>query len=556
MLTVTAATLQSIAITPPNHSIAKGATQQFTATGTYSDSTTANITTTVTWTSATPATATINTTGLATGVAVGTSQITASLNGVTSAADVLTVTAATLQSIAITPTSPSIAKGATQQFTATGTYSDNSTANIASSVTWISATTSTATINSTGLATGVGVGTSQITASLSGVTSAADVLTVTAPTLQSIAVTPANPSIVQGATQQFTATGTYSDNTTQNITSTVTWSSATTATATINTTGLATGIGVGTSNITASLNGVTSTVDVLTVSATDVAPVVTSVSSTTPNGTYGVNSTIAITVSFSKAVFVTGTPLLALNDAGISTYASGSGTAVLTFSYTPQAGQNTPQLDAASTTALTLNGGSIADAASTRAVLTLPAPGAAGSLGANKTITIDTVAPTVVSYSVLFGNQTYNVTGSSRNRLPWQITGITVVFSKPIGAASVASLGGITATGISGLGTNTLTWTLNPTADGLYSTTLSGAGANAITDAAGNDLAGGAGFTQNLKILFGDVNDDGVVNIQDEILVNNGRSQPYNILLDLNGDFVVDTTDVAISRSQIGNTLP
>ena len=56
-------------------------------------------------------------------------------------------------------------------------------------------------------------------------TSPADVLTVTAATLASIAVTPASPSIGKGATQQFVATGTYSDNSTQNlITSTVTWS--------------------------------------------------------------------------------------------------------------------------------------------------------------------------------------------------------------------------------------------------------------------------------------------------------------------------------------------
>ena len=43
------------------------------------------------------------------------------------------------------------------------------------------------------------------------------------PTLTSIAVTPASPSIVTGATQQFTATGTYSDGSTQNLTNQVTW---------------------------------------------------------------------------------------------------------------------------------------------------------------------------------------------------------------------------------------------------------------------------------------------------------------------------------------------
>ena len=51
--------------------------------------------------------------------------------------------------------------------------------------------------------------------------------------LQSIAVTPANPSVAKGLTQQFTATGTYSDSSTQNLTSQVTWASATTSVATI-----------------------------------------------------------------------------------------------------------------------------------------------------------------------------------------------------------------------------------------------------------------------------------------------------------------------------------
>jgi hypothetical protein len=271
VLTVTPATLSSIAITPANPSISKGATQQFTATGTYSDSSTQNLTASVTWSSGTTAVATINAAGLATGVGPGTSSITASLSGVTFPADVLTVTPATLSSIAITPANPSISKGATQQFTATGTYSDSSTQNLTASVTWTSGTTTVATINAAGLATGVGPGTSSITASLSGVTSSADLLTVTPATLSSIAITPANPLIIKGATQQFTATGTYSDSSTQNLTASVTWSSGTTTVVTINAAGLATGVGAGTSSITASLNGVTSPADVLTVTLATIA---------------------------------------------------------------------------------------------------------------------------------------------------------------------------------------------------------------------------------------------------------------------------------------------
>src|SRR5262249_16300981 len=69
-------------------------------------------------------------------------------------------------------------------------------------------------------------------------------------------------------------------------------------------------------------------------------------------------------------------------------------------------------------------------------------------------------APTVVSFSVLWGAQSYNVTTSARSRLPWQVTGIQVVFSAPITAGSVNSLSGVTATNLAGLGTNTLTWTI------------------------------------------------------------------------------------------------
>ena len=62
----------------------------------------------------------------------------------------------------------------------------------------------------------------------------------TAPTLISIAVTPTDPTIRTSATQQFTASGTYSNNSTQDITSEVTWASSNSAVATINSAGLAT----------------------------------------------------------------------------------------------------------------------------------------------------------------------------------------------------------------------------------------------------------------------------------------------------------------------------
>src|SRR5207249_10297921 len=122
---------------PFRSSIGKGTTQQFVATGTYSDGTTLDLTSTATWLSSNTAVASISAGGLATGVAQGTSQISATSAGVTGSTT-LTVAAAVLVSIAVTPASPSIGRGTTQQFAATGTYSDGSTLGLTSSATWLS----------------------------------------------------------------------------------------------------------------------------------------------------------------------------------------------------------------------------------------------------------------------------------------------------------------------------------------------------------------------------------------------------------------------------------
>ena len=85
----------------------------------------------------------------------------------------LTVTASTLTAIAVTPSNPSITAGTTQQFTATGTYSDGSTGDLTGSVAWTSSNTGVATIDGTGLATAVSMGLATITATSGSVSGAA-----------------------------------------------------------------------------------------------------------------------------------------------------------------------------------------------------------------------------------------------------------------------------------------------------------------------------------------------------------------------------------------------
>jgi hypothetical protein len=131
-----------------------------------------------------------------------------------------------------------------------------------------------------------------------------------------------------------------------------------------------------------------------------------------------------------------------------------------------------------------------------------------------------------------------------------------VVFSEPIVNGSAASLGGAVVTGFTGLGSDTLTWTINPIPIGKIAIVLSGAGASALTDGMGSGLNAGAGFTQALKILWGDFNDDGVVSASDLVGVNNATTAPYIIFADMNGDGIVNLLDVQIVRSRAGTSLP
>jgi len=265
-------TLTAISVTPANSAIAKNTSQQFIATGIYSDNTTQDLTASVTWSSSDATTAAVDVPGHVIGKKVGRSIIKASYGSHSDDA-VLNITDATLVSIAVTPANPSIALGTKQQFTATGTYSDNSTQNLTNAVTWSSSSTGVATISnaagSNGLAASVAAGTTTITAAAGNVSGSTS-LTVTAATLTSIAVTPASPSIANRTTQQFKATGTYSDGSIHDLTDTATWSSSSVGVATISNAagskGLATAVAAGSTTIT-SVSGSVSGSTTLTVTA-------------------------------------------------------------------------------------------------------------------------------------------------------------------------------------------------------------------------------------------------------------------------------------------------
>src|SRR5262249_14132781 len=148
-LTVAARALVSLTVTPNPANVPLGLTLQMAATGTYSDSSTADLTSSATWVSVTTAVATISQTGLVTTILPGnpttpqTTTIRAQVGAVISSNVTLTVGVPVPVSIAVSPTSDFIPNGASTTFTATETLS-NGTVQTATGLTWNSSSTSIA----------------------------------------------------------------------------------------------------------------------------------------------------------------------------------------------------------------------------------------------------------------------------------------------------------------------------------------------------------------------------------------------------------------------------
>jgi len=248
-LTVTTPTLVSITLGPQDPTIPVGATQQFTATGVYSDGSTQDLTSTATWSSPPNVVIAINSAGLAAGLFPGTAPIQAN-SGSVYASTTVTVGSPAIVSIAVSPSAATVAQGSSQQYLAIGTYSDGSTQNVTTLLAWSSGTPTVAAVGSAGLAAGVSQGTATLTGTYENI-SASAVLTVTSPTLVSVTVLPNAASLSVGATQQLTATGRYTDGSTQNLTASSTWVSSNSSVIGANSTGLATASVTGNATITA-----------------------------------------------------------------------------------------------------------------------------------------------------------------------------------------------------------------------------------------------------------------------------------------------------------------
>lgn len=241
------------------------------------------------------------------------------------------------------------------------------------------------------------------------------------------------------------------------------------------------------------------------------APYVTSVTSSTLNGTYQAGQDIAVILNFTDMVTVIGSPRITLETGSIdrtALYSSGSGSAQLVFTYTVQPGDNNTDLDYISAQALDLNSGSIMDSNSNNAVTSLPAPGNANSLSFGAAIIIDASGPVIssaiissnnTSVDITFNESAYSTDGSAG---ALDTDDLILVFSANDGTATGANLTGlITPSGDALSGGETVVRaliTVSGKADGRETLTFTIPDNTSVFDALGNASLAATAKTVNL----------------------------------------------------------
>jgi large repetitive protein len=216
---------------------------------------------------------------------------------------------------------------------------------------------------------------------------------------------------------------------------------------------------------------------------------VANVTSSLSDGSYRAGQMIPVEVVFTEAVFVSGTPQLILatgNPAATAVdYSDGSGSDTLIFNYTVAAGNNSLDLDYDSVNALDLNGGTITDIDANDVHLELVPPGHATSLGANKSIIVDTTPP-----AVSFDLQSGSDTGTSNT------DNLTNAATLTFDANFTEAVSGFISQDLSNQGSSSgCTFTVGSETSNVYPVTASGCSAgtvilrlaaSAVIDSAGN----------------------------------------------------------------------
>ena len=225
----------------------------------------------VTWTVQDPNIVSVSAAGVVTGLAIGSTQVAANALGKSGIATI-TVTRTPVASVVLLPNQASVAIGATFQLSASTLDAGGGTLT-GRAIIWTTSNAAVATVNASGLVTGVAAGTTTITAASEGKTSTSTV-TVSQGAVARVEVTPAPLSMQVGQTQQLVAAA--KDANGNVITGkTVVWASDNLAVATVSG-GSVLARATGTATITATVDGISGrsavTVTAVAVQSVSVSP--------------------------------------------------------------------------------------------------------------------------------------------------------------------------------------------------------------------------------------------------------------------------------------------
>jgi uncharacterized protein YjdB len=415
-ITVEKTPVASVVVTPPHVDAAPGVQTQMSAT-VYDAAQNPLSGRTITWSTSNATVANVDANGMMTAVSTGSATITATSEGKSGTATI-TVTQAAVASVAVAPTTATILVTQTKAFAATTKDAQGNTLS-GRLVTWSSSNPLVATMNSSGVATGLAPGTVTITATSEGRSGTAT-LTVNLVPVATVTITPPSPDTVfVGYTTQLAAV--TKDSAGNVLTGrVVTWQSNQAGIATVDATGLVTGVAVGSTNIAATSEGKSASNTLTSIkSPVGTVTVVPNVDSVTTTGSTSTR-TLAATVKDVKGNVVTDRVVSWTSTSAAATVSPASGASTTVTG----ASVGTAQVIAASETK--------ADTASIKVMLA---------------VTSVTVSPTLATLSVLL-TPTVQLTATATNA-GTTITGRAITWSSDNTAvATVDATGKVTARGV------------------------------------------------------------------------------------------------------------
>jgi hypothetical protein len=166
-LTVSAASLVSLSVTGVGSALPVGSTQQLLATGMFTDGTTRDVTESSQWTTSSADVVTVNATGMVEAESVGSVTVSASV-GQAQGGVTVTVSSPELVSVEISPANPVVPLGSGYSLSAIGKFTDGQSLTLTDSLNWTTSSQEIATISEQGIATGLQVGSTEVTVSVNG----------------------------------------------------------------------------------------------------------------------------------------------------------------------------------------------------------------------------------------------------------------------------------------------------------------------------------------------------------------------------------------------------